>query len=116
MGTQEKQKEMKTLLKKMGWSLRALAEAVIHYENDLDITLPDSGDPNKRYEKIKGHFKRASTSEDIFDHYLKTIMEHIDYESLKLNHIRPNFIPHECLDKDFQAELIKISDKVFKVK
>lgn len=116
MGTQEKQKEIKTLLKKMGWSLKTLCEAVVDYENDLDITLPDSGDPKKRYEKMKGHFKRGSTSEDIFDHYLRIIMDHVDYESLKLDHIRPNFIPHKCLDEDFQAQLIKISDEAFKRK
>lgn len=110
MGTKEKQEEIRSLLKRMRWRLRTLANAIIDYEGDLgDIKLSGDGDPDAMYERVRGHFKRDSTPEEIFDHYLKVIMDHIDYESLKLDHIRPNFVPHDCLDEDFQSQLAKIS-------
>ncbi|WP_281544944.1 hypothetical protein [Grimontia sp. SpTr1] len=113
MGTREKQEEIRLLLGRMGWSLRKLADVVTDYESDLeDITLSESSDPTVRYEVIRGHFKRKTTPVEKLDHYLSAIMDHVEYESLKLDHVRPNFVAHDILGEEFSEELVRVSMRV----
>lgn len=105
MGTREKQKEIRSLLRAMSWSFSDLAEAVIEFDND-DFVEDEAKKIAALSEAIKKQLSRRSTSDEKLDKYLRVIEDHETYKALKLGFLRPQFVDHSILD-DALTEAIK---------
>ncbi len=109
MGTVQKQKQIRTFLDSLGWSINQLSD-VLYEELYCDEYDDIYGTPKNFQEKLKKQLKRPTTPESRLDEYIKIISQHPDFIALKLDIVIPKYIEHSCVTDSLMAELKNISD------
>ncbi|HHF3006178.1 TPA: elongation factor Ts [Vibrio diabolicus] len=112
MGTAQKQKQIRTMMDELDWSLKQLADVLYEelqcseYEDIEDVSPQEI---RKFRETLKKQLQRESTPESRLEQYVKVISEHPDFVALGLDVVVPKYVNHSCLSDDSLAELAEIS-------
>ncbi len=109
MGTVQKQKQIRTFLESLGWSINQLSD-VLYEELYCDEHDDVYDTPNNFQEMVKKQLQRPTTPESRLDEYIKIISQHPDFIALNLDIIVPKHVEHPCMSDDMFTELKNISN------
>ncbi len=101
MGTETHrlQKEIKRLIKRLGWSQKRLARELQAVEDDDGCA---TNQEVKQYEeRVKKHLNRPTVSSELLERYLQQIQEHEDFRKLDV------FLSHCHIDEEFSEEFVQ---------
>lgn len=101
MGTETHrlQKEIKRLIKRLGWSQKRLARELQAMEEDDGCA---TNQEVKQYEeRVKKHLTRPTVSSELLERYLQQIQEHEDFRRLDV------FVPHCHIGEEFSEEFVQ---------
>lgn len=93
------QREIKHLLKNIGWNMRQFSDKYLVDINDYDV---EEHEFQNHYEKFKKQLKRESTGIELLLPYILFIKETSEYNKLKLSTNFNDFEPLTGLIKDHQ--------------
>lgn len=107
MEAKDLQKEIKSLLDKLNWSLPKLAE-VIYVEKIDDDEMQDEAAAIKKFEsKLKKQLSRNTTKADLLKEYLLIISNHSDFSKLGL--VTPYYTKSNKLSNTMESGMQNIS-------
>lgn len=106
--TEEKIKELKKWIKKLGMTQKYFARQFFIddyiYDNDNEEEIENFN------EKFKGHLKRNTTPVETIDIYLNYLYNMEEFK--KKCYIKQTYIKDEIFDKEFDEKMKKISEKI----
>ncbi len=106
--TEEKIKELKKWIKKLGMTQKYFARQFFIddyvYDNDNEEEIENFN------EKFKGHLKRSTTPVETIDIYLNYLYNMEEFK--KKCYIKPTYIKDEIFGKEFDEKMKKISEEI----
>lgn len=102
----EKQKKLKSWLKKLGLSQNIFAQRVFYYMNDSD----NAEEMKQFIERFKKAINRDSTDIKLIESYLDILFEQDEF--LKLGLVKPVFHYADDFDDDFNKKMREISKAI----
>lgn len=109
METRELQKEIKCIIKKMGWSQKRLAREIYMEENDVD----NEDEIVKFEEKVKKELNRPSTKTARLKHYLDIIALAPEFKGIDI--VLRDYHGSGILGTELEAQMKKISIELDKM-
>ena len=105
------QKEIKTLLSKLGWSIPKLAEVIYVEKHEDDEAIDEAIDEAKAINSftaaLKKQLKRKSTNSMLLEEYLLIISNHSDF--CKLGLTVPYYVKSKVLSETMESGMKDIS-------
>ncbi len=105
--SEKKQKELKDLIKKIGFTQNKFAQ---YFYNETESE--NEVETKQFQEKFKKQLHRKTTDIEIIDTYLKFLVELPAFA--KLNDIKPNYIANNNFSDIFNKRMKKISESITK--
>src|SRR5689334_6152875 len=101
MGTETHllQKEIKSLIKRLGLSQKRLARVLDAMDEDGDWATEK--DVNQYEERLKKHLSRSTVSPELLQRYLQQIQRHQEFAKLNV------VVPYALIDEDFSEEFVQ---------
>lgn len=103
--TQRLQKEIKGLIKRLGWSQKRFAREIQAMEEDADWAT--EVEVMQYEERMKKHLSRPTVSPELLERYLQQLQSHEAFA--KLNVVVPYFVADETLSDEFVRGMRNIS-------
>ena len=106
--TRELQKDIKSLISKLGWSQKRFASEIYFETHEVH-----NDDEERRFiENFKKELTRSTIKPEKLVEYINTISRHSEVD--KLNLIKPSLADHDCLSDAFKKEMKSISESISK--
>lgn len=101
MGTETHrlQREIKSLIKRLGWSQKRLARELQAMDEDGDWATEK--EVNRYEERLKKHLARSTVPPELLEHYLQQIQRHQEFAKLNV------VIPYSLIDEEFSEEFVQ---------
>ena len=106
---EELQNQIKSLIAELNWKLPKLAEVLFVALNDDDV-CDEENEIKIFYEKLKGHLKRKSTSQELLKNYINIITNHPAY--MKSDVLVPKYISSQGISNSLRSEIEVISKTI----
>lgn len=110
MGTQTErlQREIKRLIKQLGWSQKRFARELLAMTDEGDCATED--EVGQYEERVKTHLSRSATKPELLQRYLHQLQQHDAFDNLKV--VVPYFVPAEGFNMEFVKGMQAISMKL----
>ncbi|MCQ4256496.1 hypothetical protein [Stutzerimonas stutzeri] len=112
--TEQLQREIKRLIRQMGWSQKRLARELLAMTDEGDCANEE--EVGQFEERVKKHLSRSTTKPELLQRYLHQLHQHDAFESLKV--VVPYFVPAEGFNINFvkgmQAISMRLDEQPFK--
>ncbi|WP_299269182.1 hypothetical protein [uncultured Psychrosphaera sp.] len=107
METEIIQKEIKTLLSKLGWSIPKLAEVIYVEKHEDDEAIDEAKAINSFTVALKKQLTRKTTNSMLLEEYLLIISNHSDF--CKLGLTVPYYVKSKVLSETMESGMKDIS-------
>ncbi|NEJ61738.1 hypothetical protein GUK21_37000 [Rhizobium leguminosarum] len=110
MGTETErlQREIKRLIKQLGWSQKRFARELLAMTDEGDCATED--EVGQYEERVKKHLSRSATKPELLQRYLHQLQQHDAFGNLKV--VVPYFVPTEGFNMEFVKGMQAISMKL----
>lgn len=110
MGTETErlQREIKRLIKQLGWSQKRFARELLAMTDEGDCATED--EVGQYEERVKKHLSRSATKPELLQRYLHQFQQHDAFDNLKV--VVPYFVPTEGFNMEFVKGMQAISMKL----
>lgn len=103
--TEQLQREIKKLIKQLGWSQKRFARELLAMTDEGDCA--NEKEVGQYEERMKKHLSRAATKPELLQRYLHQLQHHDAFANLKI--VVPHFVASEGFTKDFVKGMRVIS-------
>ncbi len=110
MDTATAQKEIKSIISKLGWSQNRLAREIYVATYDSEDHIDSDDEMHKLEEKLKKELSRNTTKPERLIQYLEVISRHNEFKNLNL--VIPTYIESTRFSASFKSSMSTISKNI----